>query len=41
VNLATRDYRLQAGSPAIDAGVGLGSTYVGTAPDMGRFEWGT
>jgi parallel beta-helix repeat protein len=41
VNLAARDYRLQAGSPAIDAGVSLGGTYVGTAPDMGRFEWGT
>ena len=37
---AKHDYRLRAGSPAIDAGARIGSAYVGSAPDIGRFERG-
>jgi len=32
------DYHLLSGSPAIDAGVNVGLTYAGTAPDLGAFE---
>lgn len=40
VDRAKRNYRLQAGSPAIDRGVVvLGGTFNGAAPDLGRFEW--
>lgn len=36
----SRDYRLTAGSPAIDAGALVGDdTYVGAAPDIGRYEF--
>ena len=43
---ATGDYHLQAGSPAVDAGVDVGLTYdrdgnarpAGTAPDVGPYE---
>jgi hypothetical protein len=41
VNGGGRDYRLQSGSPAIDRGVrisGVNDGFVGSAPDMGRFE---
>ena len=38
VDRRAHNYRLLAGSPAIDAGVPVGSAYVGKAPDMGRFE---
>jgi parallel beta-helix repeat protein len=33
------DYHLQAGSPAIDAGMDVGLPYEGSAPDMGAFEF--
>ncbi|MEP7109791.1 MAG: right-handed parallel beta-helix repeat-containing protein [Ferruginibacter sp.] len=33
------DFRLQPGSPAIDAGIDIGYTYTGVAPDMGAFEF--
>jgi len=48
-NIAEKDFTLQAGSPAIDAGANLGSPYnidmtgikrpFGTAYDIGCFEW--
>jgi hypothetical protein len=41
VSLSARDYRLQTNSPAINAGSvisGVSSSYMGTAPDIGRFE---
>jgi hypothetical protein len=34
------DFRLQAGSPAIDRGISMGLPFSGSAPDMGRFEFG-
>jgi len=45
VNFATGDYRLQAGSPCINAGVDIGLTtdYAGNAivglPDIGAYEY--
>jgi parallel beta-helix repeat protein len=43
-NAASHDFRLQAGSPAIDAGVAVGvlssQQYNGTAPDLGALEAG-
>jgi hypothetical protein len=36
------DYRLRAGSPAIDAArpvAGVNEVHAGAAPDIGRFEW--
>ena len=33
------DFHLQAGSPAIDAGVNVGLPYSGSAPDLGAFEY--
>lgn len=38
VNPAMQDYRLQNGSPCIDAGIDQGSPYQGTAPDLGVWE---
>ena len=39
VNRAAGDYRLTAGSPAVDAGSEvLGDGHTGAAPDLGRFE---
>lgn len=39
LSASTRDYRLTSTSPAIDRGMkGLEPTYLGTAPDLGRFE---
>jgi parallel beta-helix repeat protein len=39
VNRAASDYRLTAGSPAVDAGSEvLGDGHAGVAPDLGRFE---
>jgi parallel beta-helix repeat protein len=39
VDRATHDYHLRIGSPAIDRGAPvLAGTFVGTAPDIGRFE---
>jgi len=32
-------YKLQSGSPAIDAGIDVGYSYSGTSPDMGAFEF--
>src|SRR5262245_39377639 len=48
VNVGAGDFHLQAGSPAIDAGLCLGYTKdfenktvpVGAAPDMGAYEFG-
>ena len=37
---ATRDFHLQASSPAIDAGVNVGLAFAGAAPDLGAFEFG-
>jgi len=34
-----QDYRLQAGSPLIDAGIDIGLPYVGAAPDIGAYEF--
>jgi len=39
VDLAGNDYQLKAGSPAIDAGVDVGYSYNGTAPDIGAYEY--
>jgi hypothetical protein len=41
VDPAAHDYRLQAGSPAVDAGMvvsGISSPWAGSAPDIGRHE---
>ena len=35
-----KDFRLNAGSPAIDAGFDVGLPYYGSAPDIGAFETG-
>jgi hypothetical protein len=48
VNVGAEDFHLQAGSPAIDAGLFLGYTKdfedktvpIGAAPDMGASEYG-
>lgn len=37
----TADYHLTALSPCIDAGINVGLPFVGAAPDMGIFEYGT
>ena len=40
----TIDVRLRAGSPAIDAGIalpGFNDGFVGSAPDLGAFEFGS
>jgi hypothetical protein len=39
VDLALPDIRLLPGSPCIDAGVDVGLPYLGSAPDMGAFEF--
>ena len=38
VDAANNDYHLQVTSPAIDAGMDLGLSYNGPAPDLGAFE---
>jgi parallel beta-helix repeat protein len=40
VNANSGDFHLQAGSPAIDAGLDVGMPYTGTAPDLGAYEYG-
>jgi parallel beta-helix repeat protein len=40
VNPSAGDFHLQANSPAIDAGMDVGLPYVGTAPDIGAYEYG-
>lgn len=35
------NYHLQSGSPLIDAGVNVGLSYFGSAPDIGYWEYGT
>lgn len=35
------DFHLQAGSPAIDAGLDIGLPYNGAAPDLGAYEYGS
>ena len=39
-NAADHNFRLQAFSPAIDAGVDVGLPFNGSAPDLGAFEFG-
>ncbi len=39
VNYAARDLHLRLGSPCIDAGLPLGYSSIGAAPDMGAFEY--
>lgn len=34
------DFHLQSDSPAIDAGINLGLPFIGSAPDIGAFEYG-
>jgi len=34
------DYHLQSSSPAIDEGVDVGLPYIGSAPDIGAYEYG-
>lgn len=38
VNDKSGDFRLRAGSPAIDAGTSMGLQHCGKAPDIGAFE---
>ncbi len=38
-NAGADDYHLQAGSPAIDAGIDVGLPFAGAAPDLGAFEY--
>jgi Right handed beta helix region len=40
VDTASADYRLGFGSPAIDAGLDVGYSFSGSAPDMGAYETG-
>jgi len=40
VDLTVPDVHLSPGSPCIDAGVDVGLPYLGSAPDMGAFEFG-
>jgi hypothetical protein len=39
VNEATHDFHLQAGSPAINAGVNVGLPFYGSAPDISTYEY--
>jgi hypothetical protein len=39
VNKASRDFSLQAASPALNVGVNLGLPYTGSAPDLGWVEY--
>jgi hypothetical protein len=39
VDAGTLDFHLQAGSPAIDAGIDVGLPYSGEAPDLGAYEF--
>jgi len=41
VNINEGDFRLQADSPAIDAGVDVGLPFNGRAPDLGAYEYGS
>ena len=41
VNTSTADYHLQETSPCVDTGTDVGLPFVGTAPDMGCFEYGS
>lgn len=38
--VSSTDFRLQASSPCIDAGVDVTSAYLGVAPDIGAYEYG-
>jgi hypothetical protein len=41
IDPGNRDYRLRAGSPAIDRGIvlpGISDSYWGSGPDLGRYE---
>ena len=38
VDLQSRDFHLQPGSPMVDAGTDVGAPFCGAAPDMGAFE---
>lgn len=39
MDLESDDFHLQAGSPAIDAGVDVGLPFTGAAPDIGAYEF--
>ena len=39
VDAVGHNYHLQTGSPAIDAGVDVGTSYFGSAPDLGAYEY--
>jgi hypothetical protein len=41
IDTAAHNFRLGFGSPAIDAGIDLGYSFDGPAPDIGAFETGT
>jgi len=41
VNSTQGDFHLQANSPCIDAGIDVGLSYNGNAPDMGCYEFGS
>ncbi len=42
VDPGSHNYHLRKSSPAVDAGASvLGDTVVGSAPDIGRYEWGS
>jgi len=41
VDKTNANFHLQAASPAIDAGVDVGFPYIGNAPDIGAYEYGT
>ncbi len=40
VNVQQFDFHLKANSPAVDAGVDVGLSFTGSAPDLGAYEFG-
>jgi len=41
VNAGGHDFHLQSGSPVIDMGTNVGLPFIGRAPDLGAFEYGS